>query len=326
MRFGLKPLLATGAVVVLASVVLAPIAGATSSSTAMMPTPMPRPTSSMMPTPTPSPSSTTPPGGGGASWCGGGIWNGGGAGAWGGTGMWGMGSGIGWLTSNPAALQAWLQLRADHLKAVQAWHDSYKTDLTSAAAQQALHTLWTSFWNDMKAFYQQYGNGTAWTCPSGGMWGGWQTGGMMGSGSWNASHMWGAGYGASWMTSHTRGFGNWLTMRGRQTTAMRGWQQRYASNLRSATAQTALRTLTMHNRTQVKSFYRHHGMATTSHPHAQRRRRLDGPRRHVGRLRLVDPYARAEHRRDSRAGGSRPFVVRGYAPVRWPQRPDQSTA
>jgi len=187
----------------------------------------------------------------------------GGSGAWGGTGMWGTSTSAQWLTSNPAALQAWLQLRADHAKAMQTWYDTYKPDLTSTAAQQALHALWTSFWNDMKAFYQQYGNGAAWTCPSDGMWGGWDMGGMMG-GSWNASHMWGAGYGASWMTGHVRGFGQWLTMRAHQTTAMHNWQQHYGSNPGSATAQTALRTLTMHNRAQVKSFYRHHGMTASS--------------------------------------------------------------
>jgi len=82
--------------------------------------------------------------------------------------------------------------------------------------------------------------------------------------SWNASHMWGAGYGASWMTGHVRGFGQWLTMRARQTTAMHNWQQHYGSNPGGATAQTALRTLTMHNRAQVKSFYRHHGMTPTT--------------------------------------------------------------
>jgi hypothetical protein len=263
MTFGLKPLFATGAVVVLASAVLAPVAGATSSFTGMMPTPMPRPTSSMMPAPTPSPSSTTLPGGGG-SWCGGGFWNGGGSGAWGGTGMWGMGSGMGWLASNPAALQAWLQLRAEHLKALQAWHDTYKGDLTSDAAQQALHDLWTTMWNDMKGLYQQYGNGATWTCPSDGVWGGWETGGMMGSHSWDARHMWGTGYGAAWMMSHPGGLSRWLRMRALQTTAVRAWQLRYRSDVSSSAAQTALRTLTMHNRTQVKSFYRHHGMTATA--------------------------------------------------------------
>ena len=121
MRFRLKSLLTTGAVVVLAAAALAPVAGATSSPAGMMPTPMPRPTSTMMPAPTPSPGSTTAPGG----WCGGGIWNGGGSGQWGGTGVWGMGSGTGWLASNPAALQAWLQLRTDQVKALQTWHETY---------------------------------------------------------------------------------------------------------------------------------------------------------------------------------------------------------
>ena len=62
----------------------------------------------------------------------------------------------------------------------------------------------------MKAFYEQYGNGAAWTCPSDGMWGGWDNGGMMGGHEWDASHMWGAGHGAAWMANHPRAFGHWL--------------------------------------------------------------------------------------------------------------------
>jgi hypothetical protein len=63
-------------------------------------------------------------------------------------------------------------VRADHQQAMQAWYDTDKADLTSREAQQALHDLWTKYWNDMKAFYQQYGNGATWTSPSDGMWGG----------------------------------------------------------------------------------------------------------------------------------------------------------
>ena len=54
----------------------------------------------------------------------------------------------------------------------------------------------------MKAFYEQYASGATWTCPSDGMWGGWDIGGMMGGHDWDAAHMWGTGYGAAWMTSH----------------------------------------------------------------------------------------------------------------------------
>ena len=271
MRSRFKASLTALAVGVLAAAVLVPIAGASgmmgtpspSPSSTMMATPMPTPPSTMMPTPSPSPT----PGTTSAGWCGGGMWNG--TGAWGGTGMWGTGSGMGWLTSNLAALQAWLQMRADHLKALQAWRDTYKADLSSDAAQQALHDLWTTMWNDMKSFYQQYGNGATWTCPSDGMWGGWDMGGMMGHHDWDAHHMWGTGYGASWMTSHRGGFGQWMAMRGRQTAAVTAWQQRYASDPGSATAQTALRTLTMHNRAQVKNFYRnHHFTASTTRMHS----------------------------------------------------------
>ena len=268
MRFALKPLL-TAIALVVGAAVLVPIAAASTSGTtggpapaplpSMMPTPSPSSSGTMMPTPTPSPSATTPTGSG---WSGGGMWNG--SGAWGGTGMWGTGTSARWLTSHPAALQAWLQLRAADAKAMQTWYDTYKTNLTSAAAQQALHATWTTFWNNMKAFYQQYGNGAVWTCPSFDMWGDWMMGGGMMGGSWNANHMWGAGYGASWMTSHVAGMGQWLTLRAKQTTALRSWQRRYASNLRGSSAQAALGTLMTHNRVQVKSFYRHHGMTATA--------------------------------------------------------------
>ena len=64
-------------------------------------------------------------------WCGGGVWNG--DGHWGGTGMWGTASGAAWLTSHPDALAAWTQLRVDHQQALQAWHETYKASLKSAA-------------------------------------------------------------------------------------------------------------------------------------------------------------------------------------------------
>ena len=188
----------------------------------------------------------------------------GGSGAWGGTGMWGTGTGASWLTNNPDALAAWTQLRADHVAAMQTWYQTYKADLTTPAAQQALHDLWTNNWNDMKAFYQQYGSGAGWTCPAFGMWGGWQTGGMMGGQGWDASHMWGAAYGASWMTAHPGAFGQWMTLRGRQTAAVSAWQQHYAGSLSGSAAQTARQTMQAHMRTQVKNFYRNHHLTVTT--------------------------------------------------------------
>ena len=56
---------------------------------------------------------------GGGGWCGGGMWNG--AGAWGGTGMWGTGADAQWLFDDPAALQAWLEMRTAHQQAMQTW-------------------------------------------------------------------------------------------------------------------------------------------------------------------------------------------------------------
>ena len=116
----------------------------------------------------------------------------------------------------------------------------------------------------MKAFYEQYANGATWTCPSDGMWGGWDNGGMMGHHDWDAAHMRGTGHGASWMTGHPGAFGRWLTMRGKQAAAVTAWQHRYSSNLKSGAAQTALHALRAHQRTQVKSFYQHHHLKVTS--------------------------------------------------------------
>jgi len=261
------------AVVALAAAALVPIASARDSynsssgmmgspmpspSSTMMPTPTPSMSSTMMPTPSPTPSSTDVPGG----WCGGGMWDG--SGTWGGTGMWGTAFGMSWLTSNPDALEAWTQLRADHQQALQTWYDTYKADLTTPEAQQALHDLWTTFWNDMKSFYETYGDGATWTSPDEGMWGGWDMGGMMGDHDWDAHNMWGAGYGASWMTSHPGAFGQWLAMRGMQTAGVSAWSQKYHSALASSTAQTALRTMRAHQRAQVRSFYTHHGLSVTT--------------------------------------------------------------
>ena len=244
MKRKLKVFLTVLAVAVLSAALLVPIAGASGWGTNS------------------SPGSMMGGGTGGGSWCGGGIWNG--SGQWGGTGMWGMGTGAQWLANNPAALQAWLQLKADHIKAMQSWQDTYKADLMTPKAQLALHGLWTKFWNDMKAFYRQYGHGAVWTCPSDGMWSGWDMGGMMGGHEWDAHHMWGTGYGAAWMTSHPGAFGHWLTMRAKQTAAVTAWQQHYSANPSSSAAQTALQTMRAHHRTQVKSFYRHHHLSVTS--------------------------------------------------------------
>jgi len=202
------------------------------------------------------------PGTTGAGWCGGGMWNG--TGSWGGTGMWGTGSGVHWLRDNPAAMQAWLQLRADHVKAMQTWYDTYKADLTTPAAQQALHDLWTTLWNDMKSFYEQYANGATWTCPSDGMWGGWDMGGMMGAHHWDASHMWGNGYGAEWMTGHAAGLGQWLGLRARQTADVTTWMQKHHGALRSTGATKALNHMTAHHRAQIRSFFKQRHLTTSS--------------------------------------------------------------
>ena len=239
MKASLRALVTALAVAATALALLAPIASASGSTTGAG-------TNGMM-------------GGGTGSWCGGGIWNG--MGAWGGTGMWGTGTDAQWLADNPAAFQAWLQLRTEHQQAMQAWYDTYRADLTTPAAQQALHDLWATYWSDMKSLYEQYANGAVWTAPSSGMWGGWQMGSMMGGGSWNPTHMWGTGYGASWMTSHPAGFGQWLTMRGRQMSAVNAWWQLNSSTPGSPATQAALKTLSSHQRAQVRSFYRQNNLS-----------------------------------------------------------------
>jgi len=234
MKASLKTLVTAFAVALLAAALLAPIAGAGGPTTGAA-------ANGMM-------------GGGTSS----------GMGAWTGTGMWGMGSGMGWLSDNPAAMQKWLNLRADHLAAMQTWYQTYKTNLTSPDAQQALHGLWTAHWHDMQGFHEQYASGTDWTSPGSGMWGGWQMGDMMNGGSWNPNHMWGTGYGASWMTSHPAGMGQWLTLRGRQMSAMNAWWQQNGAAPASPAAQAALQTLNAQQRTQVKHFYRQYHLPTSS--------------------------------------------------------------
>jgi hypothetical protein len=263
MRSRFKAALTASAAVVLAAAALAPVAGANgmmgspSPSPSMMATPAPTSPATMMPGPAPSPS----PGTSGTGWCAGGMW--GGAGSWGGTGMWGTGYGMTWLASDPDALAAWTQLRAGHQQAMRAWLSTYRTGLQAPAAQQALHDLWTGYWDNMKAFYEQYADGAAWTSPTSGMWSGWRMGGMMG-GSWDPGHMWGTGYGASWMMGHPGALGAWLTMRHGQIAAVTAWQQHYMGSLTGDAALAAMKALHTHQRAQIRSFYVHHGLAATT--------------------------------------------------------------
>jgi hypothetical protein len=192
----------------------------------------------------------------------GGMWNG--NGPWGGTGMWGMGSGMKWLRDNPAAMQDWLKMHSQHLAAMHDWYDTYKADLTSPAAQQALHDVWQTFWDDMQSFYAQYGGNATWTCPVSGMWSGWQMGGMMGGGSWDTSHMWGTGYGAGWMMANPTGMGQWLDLRGRQTADAMAWMRKHHGALRSAGATKALNHMTSRHRAQVKGFFMQHQLPTSA--------------------------------------------------------------
>jgi hypothetical protein len=185
-------------------------------------------------------------------------------GMWGGTGMWGTANGMSWLAKNPAALKAWTQLRTSQQQAMQKWYQTYKGNLTTSAAQQALHNLWTTFVNETKASSQQYAKGATWICPATGMWSGWGMSGMMGGHSWNAKDMWGAAYGASWLTSHPAAFGQWLAMRSKQVAGVNAWVRKYDHALKSKAAQTALQHMNAQHRAQVKAFYTQHGLSASS--------------------------------------------------------------
>ena len=195
----------------------------------------------------------------------GGMWNG--TGPWAGTGMWGMGSGtaagMSWLVDDPATLQAWLTLRAEHQAEMQTWFDTYRTDHTSPAAQQALHDLWTAHWNEMMAFSQRYAPGQDWTFPSSDMWSGWMMGSMMSGLSWDPAGMWGAGYGADWMTAHPAGMGRWMALRSRQLADTSAWAQSHGGDLSGPAAQTALTALMARHRAEVRTFYKHSHIAPT---------------------------------------------------------------
>ena len=53
-------------------------------------------------------------------------------------------------------------------------------------------------------------------------------------------------------------------MRGKQTAAVSAWSHKSRNALRSSATQTALQTMRMHQRAQVKSFYRHHDLSVTT--------------------------------------------------------------
>ena len=228
----------------------------------MMPTPIPMSGSGeMTPSPLPTPWMPGPltPAGTPVGMMGG-MWSG--SGPWGATGMWGMSPGAGWLSRDPAALAAWLQLRTAHHAAMQAWYETYRADITSAAAQQALHDLWTGMWADMQAFSGQYAAGQDWTAPSDTMWGGWMMGSMMGTATWDPAHMWGTGYGAEWMTTHMAAMGSWLSLRDRQLADATAWARKYGTDPSTTAARGALTAMTARHRTQARTFLRRHHVGT----------------------------------------------------------------
>ncbi len=61
------------------------------------------------------------------------------------------------LMSNPKALEAMQDLRAEHQGDMQAWSDRYGADPSSAEAQAALRNLREEHWNDMREVFEKYG-------------------------------------------------------------------------------------------------------------------------------------------------------------------------
>lgn len=230
-----------GATLVLALALLAPVAGAM----------MTQPATGMMGGGSTATGDGMMGGGDSGTWCAGGIWDGSGS-TWGGTGMWGTGFGGRWLRDHPAAFSAWLKLRTEHMTELRAWFDQYRGSLGSDAARQALQALWQDHWNDMKAFYQQYANGTTWVCPALTMWGG-MGGGMVGG--WT---MWGTGYGTGWLVKHPAAFAAWQTLRARQVSHVRSWWMKYRSAPYGTAAQNALKAMRARHKAQDLTYMSDH--------------------------------------------------------------------
>jgi hypothetical protein len=78
------------------------------------------------------------------------------------------------LMSNPKALEAMQELRAEHQAEMQAWYQQYGSDPSSAAAQAARRQLREEHWNDMQQLFKKYGvKAPAQAGQGGGMMGGW---------------------------------------------------------------------------------------------------------------------------------------------------------
>jgi hypothetical protein len=61
------------------------------------------------------------------------------------------------LMSNPKALEAMRELRAEHQKEMQAWYQQYGSDRSSAEARAALQKLRAEHWNDMQELFKKFG-------------------------------------------------------------------------------------------------------------------------------------------------------------------------
>ena len=106
--------------------------------------------------------------------------------------------------SNPEAVKAMQELRAEHQNEMQDWAARYGSDPSSAEAQSALQKLRQEHWSDMQKLFKKLGvKAPATAGPGSGMMrGAGGCGGACGSGATGSAQ--GAGYGSGMM-----GSGNW---------------------------------------------------------------------------------------------------------------------
>jgi hypothetical protein len=103
--------------------------------------------------------------------------------------------------SNPAAIKAMQELRAEHHNEMQDWLAQYRSDPSSAEARSALQALRKEHWSDMQKLFKKLGvkTPTAAGPGSGMMRGAGGCGGACGSGATGSAQ--GAGYGNGMMGS-----------------------------------------------------------------------------------------------------------------------------
>jgi hypothetical protein len=107
------------------------------------------------------------------------------------------------LMSNPKAIKAMQELRAEHQRDMQAWIGQYRSDPSSAEAEAALQKLREEHWSDMSGLFKRFGIKVPATLGPRGMMSGAGPGGCGGAcGSARAAGAGqGTGYGGGMMSS-----------------------------------------------------------------------------------------------------------------------------